>query len=39
MKHTGETEIKRELFLNDYYKDAVDKFPTINRWKPRVIFS
>ena len=31
MKHIGETEIKRKLFLNDYYKDAVDKFPTINR--------
>ena len=39
MKHTGETEIKRKIFLNDYYKEAVDKFPTINRWKPRVIFS
>lgn len=38
IKHTGESEIKRKNFLNDYYKNAVDTFPTMNRWKPKNFF-
>ncbi len=38
IKHTGDSQVKRKNFLNEYYKNAVEEIPTVNKWRPGVIF-